>query len=113
VCQPARMPWLDHATLELHAAVVGRPFPLGFWDSKQGDRDSEQRAGPRPLYRAVPAGAVYYLTLRPAPGKSLDSAIDVLFERLWFRSLHRNRRNEITYFGRAGFGVMAIGGWDE
>lgn len=116
---PSEMPWLPSGTtLALQSAIVGRPSPLGFWDSTPRDRadDSTKRtlAGPKPMHRAAPAGSVYFLRLAANSEPLLATAIERMFELFWFRTLlldkdaHKGPQVK-SFFGRTGFGTVVIG----
>lgn len=104
---PQPMKWLGGASLTLHGAITGRPFAVGGWDSSGG------REIPKPLHRAMPAGSVYYLSLTPAAGQTMEEAVERMFERLWFGTLLVDENGGPTHFGQAGYGVVVPGGWDE
>lgn len=126
---------LDTCHLDLVAALVDKAYPLGGWDS--GYRDPETPAAeveeatkhgsgsPRPLYRCLPPGAVYFLELRPRAGFTREQVIDEFLDRFWLRSLlvrspdrrKPSRRSlegssDLAYFGKLGFGITVMGGWE-
>lgn len=119
-------PFLQQANVRLLGAIVDKPYPLGFWDSRPtfNDRgapadwriEERREAGPgapRPLYRCLPAGGVFYLELRPSRGTDLQKALDEFFKVFWFRTLLLRATAEATptWFGRVGFGTVVIGRW--
>lgn len=86
---------------------------MGFWDTRRGGGEADgPHAGPKPLYRMVPAGAVYFVEVRPAPGASAETAVNALLHFLWLRSLAVTRDGRDTFFGRMGFGLTVVGGWE-
>ncbi len=122
-----RPPFLKHARIRLVGALVDKPYPLGFWDSRPSFRDptatasnwqadERREAGPgapKPLYRCVPAGGVLFVELEPVNGAAKKEMIDEFFERLWFRTilLRSTEQPTPTWFGRQGFGTVVIGRW--
>lgn len=122
-------PFLRHSAVRIVGAICGKAFPLGFWDTGgarhlQGDNDpwkvDRLEAGPgtpRPMYRCVPAGTVYFLELTPAgssPGAA-EAALDELFDLFWFKTLlvRTTGIDRPTFFGQQGFGQVVIGGWQR
>jgi hypothetical protein len=104
--------------VRLVAAITGKPFPLGFWDGQRQIRDSAaEGAGlgaPKPLYRCLPAGSVFYLELQPDGAE--EDALEAFFKVFWLRSLLVRAAEGcspgLTHFGKLGFGWTAIGGWN-
>ncbi len=104
--------------LKLVAALVDKARPVGFWDSKseypKEERQEAKRPGagaPKPLYRIMPAGAVYFLELHPA-GCEPDQALDAFFEDFWLKTILVRKDRELSFFGQMGFGITVIGDWD-
>lgn len=75
-------------SLKLITAAVGKPVTVGGWDMARG------RA--KPSYLAVPAGSVYYFSLRD------KSRIDDLIAAFHYQNVSDNRSEE-------GFGLALIG----
>lgn len=50
---------------DLIAAVTGKPLHIGGFDMKEGK--------PKPMYKAVPAGSVYYYKTEESPEKIMDN----------------------------------------
>jgi hypothetical protein len=111
----------------LAAALAGKAYPLGFWDSElhrapesrvqdvEADEDSGDpgRGSTKPLYRCLPAGAVYFVELRAVGDTPLEQALDDFLDRFWFRSLLLRKDGVLTFFGKMGFGVAVAGGWND
>ena len=72
---------------KLIAAVVGKPVNIGGWDIAKGE--------PKKMYRAIPAGSVYYLQLETGTGEDV-------FNAFHYRNISINRANE-------GLGLTLIG----
>lgn len=79
----------DGVALELVAAAVGKPQPIGGRDLTQSDQQ-------RPIHRAVPAGSVYFFTTQAKPEK--------VFE-IFDGQCVSDRDAGI------GFGLCYVGGW--
>jgi hypothetical protein len=116
---PQPMPWLPAgSTIQLEAAIVGRPTAVGFWDSdSHAGAGSNGPGGPRPMYRAAPAGSVYHLRLQGSSEDLVRRAIHRLFDLFWFRTIHIGRQADRdtrvkSFFGRTGFGTTVIGASD-
>jgi CRISPR-associated protein Cmr3 len=79
----------------LKAAAVGRPLPIAGWDyAKQA---------PRPVYRAVPPGSVYFLQ---APQDFAGDDSSQIVDRFLLKESLSDR------YGRLGFGYTIVGAWD-
>lgn len=75
-------------SVELITAAVGKPIPVGGWDMK--------KRSPKPTYRAVPAGSVYYF-------KVLDgSCVDDIINTFHYKNISDYRADE-------GFGLCLVG----
>jgi hypothetical protein len=124
--------------VRLVAAVTGKPFALGAWDTRgdemgDGDVNGEfHGARPRPLHRCLPAGAVYLLEVEPATpnGETVDAgyALDRFFDDFWLqtllvRALPARRQGQesspggpadrpLNHHGMRGFGWTALGVWN-
>lgn len=91
-------------TAKLVAAAVGKPDDVGGWDLVHNS--------PRPLYRAAPAGSVYFF--EAAEDFTKESAA-ALLQQLHFQSIMRPQANSDSFSGfcrDAGFGLAAVGVWD-
>lgn len=106
--------------LTLRAAMTAKPYPLGFWDTRHraddaeyqdevGNRESAGTGTPKPLYRCLPAGAVWFLELGANNGASLEEALLELFDHFWLKTVCVRKNQSETWFGRMGFGLTAIG----
>lgn len=96
---------LDGIKAELVAAAVGKPDDIGGWNLVAN--------APRPLYRAVPAGSVYFFE---AKEKFTSETATALIENIHFQSLMKPQSGDDNFpkFCRdAGFGLAAIGLWDH
>jgi CRISPR-associated protein Cmr3 len=102
---------LGDLEIRLVAATVGKPITIGGWDI------IERR--PRNMWKAVPAGSVYFFE---SDREFTDSEIDLLFEIFNFKSLLlKNSQNllmdgslnsaELQKYGKAGLGLSLIGIW--
>jgi CRISPR-associated protein Cmr3 len=90
--------WLDTTTLtgqyngvavQLIAAVVGKPQPIGGRDIAQRDRQ-------RPIHRAVPAGSVYFFETQASSDEVMNA-----FDGQCLSDLD----------AQIGFGLSYVGGW--
>jgi CRISPR-associated protein Cmr3 len=79
----------DGVALELVAAAVGKPQPIGGRDLTRSDQQ-------RPIHRAVPAGSVYFFTT--------EAKREEVFKTFDGRCVS-DRDTEI------GFGLCYVGGW--
>jgi CRISPR-associated protein Cmr3 len=73
--------------LELISATLNRPLSFGGWDLKKRE--------PKPMYRAVPAGTVYWF-------KYKDCSIDKIIDTFHQKSISDVKSNE-------GFGISVVG----
>jgi len=115
------LPFANSYQLRLVAAITAKAFPLGAWDSgyigkargedaHPDERKATQGPGaPKPLYRCLPAGSVYFLELQPKEG---DAAVENFFEQFWLKTLLVRKSGQPTFFGRMGFGITVIGDWN-
>lgn len=85
-------------TLTLVAAVVDKPQPVSGWDLVEN--------APRTLFRAVPAGSVYYFL---AEEDLNETTARNLVEEFHFKSTLITN----PFFQAAGFGLTAVGIWTE
>ncbi len=91
-------------TAKLVASAVGKPDDVGGWDLVNN--------APRPLYRAAPAGSVYFFE---AEEDFTQESAAALLQQLHFQSIMRPQANSDSFprFCRdAGFGLAAVGVWD-
>lgn len=91
-------------TANLVAAAVGKPDDVGGWDLVQN--------APRPLFRAAPAGSVYFFE---ATEDFTQESATALLQQLHFQSLMRPQAGDDSFPGfcrDAGFGLAAVGVWD-
>jgi|GEM_PF-2645140 len=114
-CRP---PHSSGYKLKLVAALVDKARPAGFWDAKAeypkdegGKADRPGAGAPKPLYRFLPAGAVYFLELYP-DGRQPAKALDKFFEDFWLNTILVRKDNTLSFFGRMGFGITVIGDWN-
>lgn len=104
--------------VKLKAAAVGKGVPVGGWDLA--------RKRPKTMFRAAPAGSVYYFEKEGGDTKKKDkftkAEIDLLFETFHFRSiqgLYREGKTEnettklLREYGKAGFGLAFLGTWQK
>lgn len=86
------------------AAAVGKPLDIGGWDLARG--------GPRPMFRAVPPGSVYFFQCEQPLGKEQAKA---LVDRFHFQSAMAGDSPTHPIFARllkpSGFGLCAVGIW--
>jgi hypothetical protein len=104
----------------LVAAVTGKAFPFGTWDARYVGKAKGEEAGPdekksaqgpgapKPLYRCLPAGSVYFLELTP----TADGGLEQFFEQFWLKTVLVRKSGQPTFFGRMGFGITVIGDWN-
>jgi hypothetical protein len=133
-------PWMPLALTEppfparykirLERAFAGKPIPLGFWDRARQSEAKDRVLGgpglPKPLYRCLPPGAVYFLELHPRQATP-EQALGDFFARFWLRTAlvrgYDNRRarrpgaidphaGKPTFFGKMGFGWSLLGAWN-
>ena len=88
----SRLPDLHNWALK--AAAVGRPIPIAGWDYSKG--------GPRPVYRAVPPGSVYFLE---APDGLDLCKVKKIVEKFTLSE------SVSDHYGRLGFGFTLVGVW--
>ncbi len=87
---------LDGVELELLAAAVGKPLPIGGWDLA--------RRQPKPMYKAVPPGSVYYFWVREGGERIVD-----LFHLKC--SIQEFASNPLKKLAQIGFGLTLVGCW--
>ncbi len=80
---------INGTKVKLCGACIGRPVGIGGYDIAKNI--------PKLMYKAVPAGSVYYFEV-------IEGDIDSLFDRLWNKSISDKRDME-------GFGISLIGGY--
>lgn len=97
--------WIDERTLtgefnqlklKLLTAIIGKPVLVGGFDMKEGK--------PKPMYKAVPAGSVYYFEL--LEGGHLEEVIKV-FHQQAISEIADPSTNVIT--ANQGFGIAYVG----
>lgn len=88
-------PTVDPPGCQLVAAAVGKPRTIAGWDLA--------KRGPRPIFRAAPAGSVYLYRL------SDDACTARLGE--WIRT-HHARQSVSDEYPRLGYGFALTGVWD-
>ncbi len=101
--------------MRLLASSAGKAIPVGFWDSdatRKSGRLQDGSGAAKPLYRVLPAGSVWFVGLKKAPGATLEQAVQAFFKDFWLRTLCLRHNGKLTHFGRMGFGIAAIGGWN-
>ena len=81
--------------LALRAAAVGKPRIIGGWDWK--------KKRPKRLWRAVPAGSVYFFEL---PEDADSTVIDTLVKTYFLAEAVTDA------YGNLGFGLAVLGAWD-
>lgn len=94
--------------LRLISAAVGKPVPLGGWDLARGE--------PKPMFRAVPAGSVYFFEL-------LEGRVDDVMRVFHFtcglqhlaESLDEPHAGNFAFpsLAQAGFGLSFVGAWGD
>lgn len=73
---------------ELMAAAVGRAIHIGGWDIANNR--------PKPLYKAVPAGSIFYFQL------SEDETAEDVIEAFWYKNIS-------DYYDKEGYGLTWVG----
>ena len=87
--------------VDLTAAVMGKPLPVGGWDlAKQA---------PKPMVKAVPAGSTYCFKIKGDSKGMGERLIEAFHGTCQLQSLTDGRYCEL---GRAGFGLTFVGVWD-
>lgn len=84
--------FLDKFNLEITSAAIDKPEHIGGWDIAKGK--------PKPMYKVVPAGAIYNIRAISGKENKINEAIDYI---------HSNK--SISELGTAsqGFGIAFIG----
>ena len=80
---------INGVKIQMRGACVGRPVGIGGYDFVKNM--------PKPMYKAVPAGSVYFFEIE-------DGNPENLFEKLWLKSISDKKSQE-------GFGITLIGGF--
>jgi len=83
------LPKETYSGLKLVGCICGKPVYVGGFDIK--------RKEPKTMYRAVPAGSVYYFILE-------QSSTEELLERFHYKHISDYKKEE-------GFGLSVVGGW--
>lgn len=88
---------------KLLGVASGKPIPVGGWDMAAN--------APRPLRRAVPAGAVYFGRL----DKNTPEAAEALLSEFHLRTTLQGRDAlpEARYRAQMGFGLTLVGAWTK
>lgn len=73
---------------ELMAAAVGRAIHIGGWDIANNC--------PKPMYRAVPAGSIFYFQL------SEDDTAEDVIDAFWYKNIS-------DYYAEEGYGLTWVG----
>lgn len=90
--------WIDEKTLigeykglklKLLTAAIGKPIHIGGFNIKARE--------PKPMYKAVPAGSVYYFELVDGNKKEVKEAF------------HKKAISDIDIYSKQGFGISCIG----
>ena len=89
---------IDNVRYTLKSAAVTRSFPVSGWNMKEN--------GPRSGWRAVPAGAVYFLEARALDRPDHATLIRRITDTFWLKSICGDRDDQ-----RTGFGCVLIGGY--
>ncbi|MBK1700193.1 type III-B CRISPR module-associated Cmr3 family protein [Thiococcus pfennigii] len=94
----------DGTRVELVAAAVDKPEPVGGWNLAA--------RCPKPLYRAVPAGSVYCFQVA-ATTPLADAVVEALITRFHFAEGFRaDGASALPAHLTAGFGLTLIGTWN-
>lgn len=90
------------ARIELVGACVGKPLFIGGFHIRRGY--------PKPIYKAVPPGSVYFMKISKwdvLSCKEKEKILFQLFERFFYKSLI----DQDSPLWKEGFGVALVGGW--
>jgi CRISPR-associated protein Cmr3 len=84
--------------VQLVAAAVGKPLPIGGWDL------ANKR--PKTMYKAVPPGSVYFFEL-------LEGDVQDAFNAFHFKCrLQKEAKDGLKELAKIGFGLTFVGCWD-
>jgi len=87
--------------VDLMAAAMGKPLPIGGWDlAKQA---------PKPMVKAVPAGGTYCFKVKGDPKGVGEKLIEAFHGTCQIQSLADGSYSQL---GQAGFGLTFVGVWD-
>lgn len=85
---------LNDRKVKLISAAVGKPIGIGGWDLA--------KRGPKPMFKAVPRGSVYFFEFEDAPD---DGTVNELFDTYHFRCIS-------SQDAQIGLGLSFVGVWD-
>lgn len=91
----------------LEAAAVGKPSLCSGWDMINNK--------PKPLYRAVPAGSVYFCRISNGNCREAAKKIAELFHRSTYLQQMEAVKVQTSYLGelaKIGYGLSFVGTWD-
>ena len=81
------------------SACVGKPIYIGGWNLKEKK--------PRPLYKAIPPGSVYFFEVGGDTGRFIEK----FHNTRYFQSLGKNSRY-LKDLSNLGFGLTFVGKWE-
>ncbi len=85
--------------LKLLTAIIGKPVLVGGFDMKEGK--------PKPMYKAVPAGSVYYFEL--LEGRCMEEVIKVFHQHAISETFDTSNLINPNCTANQGFGITYVG----
>lgn len=100
---------IDGLKFKLVSAAVGKAVTISGWDLARNQ--------PRPMWKAAPAGSVYFF--EKVDGNLNADDVNQLFESFHFKTLPgmdaatatEGQPTEISEYGKVGFGLALVGCW--